>query len=134
MKMQRIAFLLTLINLAIMTFLLVPFRPARAQQPVQNPSPVLRGRALEIVDSLGKIRASITIEPPVVVDGRRYPQTVLLRLIDDRQKPLVKLGVTGHGSGFSLSDEFDGGILIHARDTGSYVKITNKGKERILAP
>lgn len=134
MNIQRMAFILTVINLAILAFLLAQFQPARAQPTVQSAAPVLRGRALEIVDSLGKIRASITIEPPVVIDGRAYPQTVLLRLIDDRGKPLVKLGAAGHGAGFSLSDEFDGGILIHARDTGSFIKITNKGKERILAP
>ncbi|MBD0288181.1 MAG: hypothetical protein ICV79_22560 [Flavisolibacter sp.] len=134
MKMQHIAVALTVVNLAIMTILLAQMHPARAQQQEQKQSPVLRGRALEIVDSIGKVRASISILPPVEVDGKKYPETVLLRLIDNQQKPLVKLGAAGHGSGLSLSDEFDGGVLIHARDTGSFVKITNKGKERVIKP
>jgi hypothetical protein len=132
MKMQRVAVGLTIVNLAIMTFLLAQFRSAHAQQ--QNVAPVLRGRALEIVDSLGRVRASITVQPPVEVDGKKYPQTVLLRLIDNRGGPLVKLGAAENGSGLSLSDEASGGVLIHARDSGSFFKITNKGKEHLIQP
>ena len=135
MKMQRIAISLTVVNLILMVFLLAQFRPARAQsEPQQNIAPVLRGRALEIVDSLGRIRASITVQPPVEVDGKIYPQTVLLRLIDTRGGPLVKLNAGENGSGLSLSDEANGGVLIHARDSGSFFKITNKGRERVIKP
>lgn len=135
MKMQRIAISLTVVNLILMVFLLAQFRPARAQsEQQQNIAPVLRGRALEIVDSLGRIRASITVQPPVEVDGKRYPQTVLLRLIDNRGGPLVKLNAGENGSGLSLSDEANGGVLIHARDSGSFFKITNKGRERVIKP
>lgn len=134
MKMQSIAFGLTVVNLAIMTFLVAHFRTAQAQRDQQNVAPVLRGRTLEIVDSLGRLRASITIQPPVEVDGKRYPQTVLLRLIDSKGGPLVKLGAAENGSGLSLSDEAEGGVLIHARDSGSFFKITNKGRERVIQP
>ena len=135
MKMQRIAISLTVVNLILMVFLLAQFRPAHAQsEQQQNIAPVLRGRALEIVDSLGRIRASITVQPPVEVDGKRYPQTVLLRLIDTRGGPLVKLNAGESGSGLSLSDEANGGVLIHARDSGSFFKITNKGRERVIKP
>ena len=133
MKMQHISIALTFINLALMTFLLAQLRPANAQQQ-QNASQVLRGRALEIVDSLGKIRASITIHPPTVVDGKMYPQTVLLRLIDNKGGPLVKLGAAENGSGLSLSDEHEGGVLIHARGTGSFVQITTQGKQQVIKP
>jgi hypothetical protein len=47
---------------------------------------------------------------------------------------LVKLGAAENGSGLSLSDEANGGILIHAHDSGSFFKITNKGKERVIQP
>jgi len=135
MKKQHIALGLTVANLAIMTFLLTQFRPASAQQrQQQNIAPVLRGSALEIIDSLGRVRASITIQPAVEVDGKKYPQTVLFRLIDNRGRPLVKLGTAENGSGLSLSNEANGGVLIHARDSGSFFKITNKGKERIIQP
>lgn len=134
MKMQRIAIALTVINLVIMTFLLAQMRPVNAQQQRQEVTQVLRGHALEIVDSLGKVRASITVQPPVEVDRKKYPQTVLLRLIDNKGGPLVKLSAAENGSGFSLSDESEGGVLIHARDAGSFVKISNQGKERVITP
>jgi hypothetical protein len=135
MKMQHIAFALTLVNLAIITFLLAQFRPAHAEQiQQQNVAAVLRGRALEIVDSLGKVRASITIQPPVELDGKRYPQTVLLRLIESKGKPLVKLGAAENGSALSLIDASDEGVLINGHTDGSFVKVTNKGKVRVIQP
>lgn len=134
MKTQHIGVGLTIINLVIMTFLLAQLHPTKAQQQVQNVTPVLRAHALEIVDSLGKVRASITIQPPVVMGGKEYPQTVLLRLIDNRGKPLVKLGAASNGSGLNLSDSSDEGVLILARDTSNFIKLTYNGKERIIQP
>src|SRR4051794_33423128 len=107
MKMQNIAIALTVVNLAIMTFLLAQMHPAKAQQQVQNVAPVLRGQALEIVDSLGRVRASITLQPPVEVGGKKYSQSVLLRLINSKGKPLVKLGAAEEGSGLMLIDDSD---------------------------
>ena len=76
MKIQRIAFALTVVNLVILTFLLTQIRPAHAQGQQQTKVTVLRGRALEIVDSLGRVRASITLQPPVEVDGKKYPENI----------------------------------------------------------
>jgi len=53
MKTQRIAIGLTVINLALLIFLLAQNRYAGAQ----NVAPVLRGRGLEIVDAQGQTRA-----------------------------------------------------------------------------
>jgi hypothetical protein len=133
MKMQAIAVALTLVNLAIMTFLLTQMRPALAQ-PRQNVAPVLRGRALEIVDSLGRLRATITLQPPVEVGGKKYPESVLLRLIDARGKPIVKLSAAENGSGLSLVNESDEGVLIHVHNDSCIVKLTNKGKQRVITP
>jgi hypothetical protein len=134
MKTQYIAVLLTAINLVLLIVLLAELQPANAQKKAPPIVPVLRAQALEIVDSLGRVRASITIQPPVEVEGKMYPQTALIRLIDPQGKPLVKLSAAENGSGLSLSDEGDGGVLIHARNGGSFLKITNKGKERVLQP
>ncbi|MFT3682601.1 MAG: hypothetical protein QM791_20260 [Ferruginibacter sp.] len=134
MKMQHIATGLTIINLAIMVLLFTKMQPAKAQEQPQEPLAVLRGRALEIVDSLGKIRASITIQPPVEMEGKKYPQTVLLRLIDTKGGPVVKLAAGDNSTGLNLSDESGGGVLIRARDTGSFIKISNKEKERVFQP
>lgn len=135
MKMQQISLGLTIVNLILMVFLFAQIYQAHAQREIAQPSAaILRGRALEIVDSVGKVRASITIQPATEVDGKWYPQTVLFRLIDNKGGPLVKLTAGDNGSGLSLSDETDGGILIRARDTGSFFKITNRGRERIIKP
>jgi hypothetical protein len=134
MKMQRIAIALTLSNLVLMIFLLAQLHPALAQQK-QNVAGVLRGHSLEIVDSLGKVRASIKIEPPVTVDGKLYPQTVILRLINTKGKPLVKLGAAEDGGGLYIGDESNEGVQIIARDSGSYLKIKNQdGKEQVIKP
>src|SRR5260370_39264621 len=59
MKTQRLAIGLTVINLVLLMFLVAQIRRAGAQ----DVAPVLRGRALEIVDDRGKVRASINVFP-----------------------------------------------------------------------
>ncbi len=134
MKIQRIAAGVTAVNLVLMTILLAQFRTVHAQQQLPTASPVLRGSALEITDSLGKVRASISIQPPVVMNGRKYPETVLLRLINEHGKPVVKISAATDGAGISLVNTSDEGVLIHANDKGSDLKVTHKGKERVLQP
>lgn len=89
-------------------------------------STVQSGHSLEIVNSLGKVRASITLQPPVEVDGKKYPQTVLLRLISSNGKPLVKLGVAEDGSGLSLIDGSGEGVLIHQYRDLPFLKLPIK--------
>jgi hypothetical protein len=134
MKIQPVAVLLTVLNLIILTIILAQIHPVKAQQRQQDVPKVLRARALEIVDSLGRVRASITIQPPVEVDGKKYPESVLLRLIESNGKPMVKLGAAENGGGLTLINPSDEGVLIHAWNSGSFVKITTKGKERVIQP
>ena len=131
MKTQRLAIGLTVINLALMIFLLTQFRRANAEQI----APVLRGRALEIVDAKGRVRASISVREPVTMDSKFYPETVLLRLTDPKSGPVVKLTAAENGSALGLSDDSKGGVQIFARDTGSFVKVVDKtGREQTLKP
>jgi hypothetical protein len=106
MKAQRIAIVVTSINLVLMVFVLAQFSPTMAQ----DVAPVLRGRAFQIVDSEGRMRASISVVPAgpsvPVPDGKMYPETVLLRLIDPNGHPSVKLSASTQGSGI-----FSGAIL-----------------------
>ena len=137
MKSNRIAIALSLINLLLMIFLIAQLRPAKAQtqQQQRDVVPVLRGRALEIIDSLGRVRASISVLPPVELDGKKYSQTVLLRLIDSKGGPLVKLGADENGSGLNLSDPYQGGVQILARDSSSFIKIkSHSGGEQVIKP
>ena len=59
MRIQRFAIALMLLNLALLAFLLVQGRQVQAQ----TVAPVLRGRALEIVDELERVRAEIKVLP-----------------------------------------------------------------------
>jgi hypothetical protein len=131
MKIQRIAVAVTLVNLVLMVFLLAQTRRASAD----DVAPVLRGRALEIVDDKGRVRASITVFPPTTVDSKLYPETVLFRLTDPKNGPVVKLQASEQGSGFLLSDDADGGVTISAKGSGSFVKVVDsKGREQIVKP
>ena len=66
----------------------------------QGVAPVLRGRALEIVDDHGRVRASIQVLPASTQnDGQRSPETVLLRLITEKGRPSVKIGSSEESAG-----------------------------------
>src|SRR5260370_32000334 len=121
----------TVINLALMIFLLAQFGRAHGNEI----APVLRGRALEIVDAQGRVRASISVMEAVTVDSKKYPETVLLRLTDPKSEPVVKLTAAESGSALGLSDDSDGGVQIFARDTGSFVKVVDKkGPQQVIKP
>jgi hypothetical protein len=100
MKNQRFLVIITVFNMLLLLFSLGQTRAVVAE----GVAPVLRGRGLEIVDDRGRVRASITILPadPAVKmpDGTMgYPETVLLRLINSKGGPNVKLGATERGAG-----------------------------------
>jgi hypothetical protein len=130
---QRLGVGLTVLNAGLLILLLAgQFRSVSARQDVQ---PVLRGRALEIVDEQGRVRAEILIHGPETVNGRRYPETVLFRMADPTSGPVVKLTAAANGSALGLSDDAHGGIQLYARDTASFVRVVDKqGRERIVRP
>lgn len=108
MKKQRFLTVITVFNILLLVFSVGQPRAV----VTQGVAPILRGRALEIVDDRGRVRASIRIQPadPTVrmPDGTMgYPETVLLRLIDSRGGPNVKLGATERGAGLVLGGESD---------------------------
>lgn len=128
---QRLGIGLTLLNAALLLVLLgSQFRSLSAGQAVQ---PVIRGRALEIVDDQGRVRAQILVHGPETVNGVRYPETVLFRMADPTSGPV--LTASANGSALGLSDDADGGIQLYARDTASFVRVVDKhGRERIVRP
>ena len=134
MKIQRIAIAVTIINLVIMSILLTKMNFATAQSQ-QKKSQVLRGSGLEIVDSLGKIRASISFHAAVEKDGVTYPAGILLRLIDSKGQPSVKIGAAEDGAGITLANELQGYVQILAKESGGFLKIKNAdGKEQVIKP
>jgi hypothetical protein len=137
MKHQRLLVVITVLNILLLLFTL---GQTRAVVPEDVP-PVLRGRALEIVDDRGRVRASITIQPadPTVKmpDGTvGYPETVLLRLIDSQGGPNVKLGATKRGAGLLLGGESDPTyVQILAKGPSTSLKLINQdGRERVITP
>ena len=132
MKMHRLLVALTVLNLGLLVLLLAQVRPPEAS----SAAPVLRGRALEIVDERGRVRASIQVQPAGAVDGKPYPETVILRLIDPNGRPFVKLAGSEHGAGLGLLGESDTThLLLKAEGPSTSVKLTNKdGRERLLEP
>lgn len=84
----RLPIVITLFNLVILTVGLAQLRPARAE----GVAPVLRARALEIVDDEGRVRAEIKVLPAQpaarMPDGTvGYPEAVQLRLISSTTVP-----------------------------------------------
>jgi hypothetical protein len=134
MKMQPIAVAVTIINLLLMVLLLAKINPATAQKE-QDKLPMLRGSGLQIMDKQGKVRASISFHEAVVQDGVTYPAGVLLRLINSKGQPSVKIDASEDGGGLSFANESQGYIQLMAKESGGFLKIKNPdGKEEVIKP
>lgn len=135
MKIQRLLIALTLVNLALVIFTLAQARPAAAEGAL----PVLRGRALEIVDERGRGRASLNVLPAgTQPNGEAYAETVLLRLITERGRPSVKIGASEQAAGMSLAgptNTKDTYVILEAKGTASSLRLRNEdGREQIIKP
>jgi hypothetical protein len=107
MKTQRIAVALTAINVALLLLTAAQAGPTTAQ----TVTPILRGRALELVDDRGEVRSRLDVEP----NGE-----VVLRLLDKNGTIRVKLGAAEDGSGLVLLDEAtEPAIHVIARRSGT---------------
>jgi hypothetical protein len=131
--MQRIAIGLTLVNLVLLVFLLAQVYRAGAS----DIAPVLRGRALQILDNQDRIRAEILVHGPETVNGKTYPESVLFRMATSQRAPLVKLTASEEGSALRLSDDSEpGGVELYAhRNKGDFVKVVGRdGREQTIKP
>lgn len=131
MKTPRVLALLTIVNLVLLGLgLLQHIRPAYAQGEL----PVLRGRALEIVDSQGRVRASISVMPRSGGES----ETVLLRLITERGRPSVKIGSSEPQSGLSFAGPTgtrDTYVILKAEGRSASLKMrAEDGSERTIQP
>ena len=137
MNAQRALGALTVVNLVL--FAASFARPRAAQDPAVVP--VLRGRALEIVDARGQVRASITFFPAdstvKMPDGTTgYPEAVLLRLGDSHGHPNVKIQATDDGSGLVLGGSVDPTyVQALARGVTTSLKLSNQdGRTQVIRP
>jgi len=135
MKTHRILVALTVLNLILLSFLLLRRTPPAL---AYTGADVVRGTALEIVDSRGRVRASIKVQPAETFEptGRKYPETVVLRLIDPNGRPEVKIVASEQGGGLSFVGDSDATrVLLHADRAESSLRLINsRGRERLLEP
>jgi hypothetical protein len=136
MKTQRFLLVLTVVNLGLLFLLLLSqIGPALAD----GAAPVLRGRALEIVDERGRVRASISVLPATrQASGDTYAETVLLRLITERGRPSVKIGASEDAAGVSFAGPTgtkDTYVILEAKGTATSLRLRNEnGREQIIKP
>ena len=135
MKTQRFLTILTVLNVVVLVFAIAERRVAAAP----GVAPLLRGRALEIVDEQGRVRASLRVLPAgTSAHGDRYPETVLLRLITERGRPSVKISTSEEAAGVSLagpSNTRDTWVIVEAKGTTSSLKLRNEdGREQVVKP
>jgi len=134
-KLQRLTVVLTVFNFICLACAVAELRPAAAQGVV----PILRGRALEIVDDQGRVRAEIKVLPAAptakLPDGTTgYPETVLMRLISSQNGPHVKLATIEDGSALVLGGE-KGYTQLQSRSADPSIKmVTKDGRERTIRP
>jgi hypothetical protein len=101
---------------------------------------VLRCRALQIVDDLGRVRASIKLHPanPKVTmpNGKTQPEMVLLRLIDENGRPSVKLWSSDQGAGLMVGGAKDPTYARIMSDLGSSTVLLKdkEGREKLITP
>jgi hypothetical protein len=134
MKTQRTAIILIIVNLALLGFQFA--RGANSSDPA---APVIRARAIELVDDAGRVRAELKVLPAQpdfkMPDGTKgYPEAVQLRLITSQNNPNVKLVATEDGAGLSLGGK-KGHVQILSRGADPFVKIVTKdGREKTFQP
>jgi hypothetical protein len=136
MKTPRSLVALTAVNAVLLLLAIAQqLRPALADG---GPA-VLRGRALEIIDGQGRVRASIQVLPAgVSPNGDEHAETVLLRLNTERGRPTIKIGASEPASGLSIAGPTttkDTYVILQAKGTSSSLKLRNEdGRERLVEP
>jgi len=133
MNSPRLLAALTVVNLLLLAFLLLSqIRSAQAD----NVAPVLRARALQIVDDRGRVRAGISVQPASVFKGKPYAENVILRLIDQHGRPEVKIIASTDGGAVSLvgrTDEVQALLAANKGQSGVELQ-TRPDNRRVIAP
>jgi len=136
MKTPRSLLALTAVNLALLVLAL-----AQQVHPTfaQSEPAVLRGRALEIVDAQGRVRASINVLPPgKSANGDQSSETVLLRLSTALGRPTVKIASSEPASGLSFAGPTgtqNTYLILEAKGTTTSLKLKSEdGREQVVRP
>lgn len=121
MRFQRIAVVLSVFNILLLAFLLTQVH-SLAQTSV---SPILRARAIELVDDNGKVRAQLDIEKT---------GEAVFRLRDSKGTIRTKIGAGEDGSGLSLMDDrTEATVQLKAnKDGGGITLFTRDGQQHLI--
>ena len=134
--------ILTIFNLLLLAALIARLQVARQ---AGTSAPMLRAQGLDIVDALGRVRASIHVVPAgparfadgtIQKDAQPMPETVLFRLIRADGRPTVKIATTERGSGMTLGGGVDPTYIV-VDSTGGDPSITltdAHGAQKIVRP
>lgn len=136
MKMHPLLWILTVVNFVV---LIVTLAQSHTAVAADEGAPVLRGRALEIVDDRGRVRASIAVLPGGTSrSGQPYRETVLLRLITEQGRPSVKVSASEEGAGLSFAGPTgtkETWAQLLAQGTVSSLTLKNEdGREKVVKP
>jgi len=132
-----------LIGLTVVNALMLAFSLAHsgATAMAQGTLPVLRGRGLEIVDDAGRVRASISILPAdptaKMPDGTTgTTETVLLRLVNSKGRPNIKIAAHERGAGALVAGDTDPTwVQILAENDHTALRLSNRdGRSRLVGP
>ena len=122
MRITRVAAALLCANLALLLGLVFLGRGAVAQAV----APVLRARAIELVDGRGLVRAQLNVEST---------GEVVFRLRDADGTIRVKIGASKEGSGLVLLDEAtESGVHLLAKRAGTSLTLTKGKQQHIIKP
>jgi hypothetical protein len=122
MKLQRVVMALLCASLLLLLGALLLGRSAVAQ----GVAPVLRARAIELVDGGGRVRAQLDVE----ASGE-----VVLRLRDANGTIRVKIGASEEGSGLVLLDEAtEPGIHMLAKRAGTTLTVAKGRQQHTIKP
>ena len=122
MKFQRVAMVLSVLNLLLL-FVQLVMVPSTAQQSV---TPIVRTQAFELVDKSGRKRAQINVD--------EQTGEVVFRLRDSKGDIRAKFGADERGSGLLLMDDrTDATVQLRAiRSGASLTLIDREGHERLI--
>jgi hypothetical protein len=128
MRRESVLGALTALNLALLLGIgLSQILPATAQ----DGAPVVRGSAFELVDEGGRVRASLSIQPP----AEGASETVLLRLIQANGQPAVKISASATAAGLSFVGGDDQSyVILEADGPETALRMVEGGREQLLLP
>jgi hypothetical protein len=136
MKNQRVSIALIVVNLILLGLQFAHGSPKQSEPA----APIVRARALELVDDEGRVRAELRVHPAQpnlkMADGSKgFPEAVQLRLLTSKNGPNVKLVTTEDGAGLVLGGDKGYIQLLSRSAEDPLIKIALKdGREKVLKP